>query len=383
VSPRRHSPAVYARRRAVAATLLLGVLAAIVWYVWFTPNEHDAPGKNSVSASSPDASTAPTPTTSSSGQAPPTPSPIPGYLLIADRGNDRAMLVNSSKDRLWIYPKPGTNPSFPFNFDDDTFFAKNYSQIITNQEDQQTIEVISFPQGRVIWHYGHVNVKGSSPGYMNTPDDAYLLPNGNVSVADVYNCRILFISPDKRIVRQIGTTGACAHNPPHNLDSPNGDTPMPDGATLVTEINGSWIDAIAKNGKLMWSVQAPVRYPSDAQWLGDGRILLADYSKPGHVLIMTTGGKVLWKYGPPSGPAALNHPSLALMLPNGLIAANDDYRHRVVIIDPKKHRIVWQYGHTDHPGTAPGYLNTPDGMDFLPFQTALASPAIRKIVLHQ
>ena len=30
----------------------------------------------------------------------------------------------------------------------------------------------------------------------------------------------------------------------------------------------------------------------------------------------------------------LNHPSLAERLPNGLIAVNDDYRHRVVIIDP-------------------------------------------------
>jgi len=375
---------VYARRRAVAAGLVLAALAVIVLYVGFSRNAHDDPSKKSISDSvgSPAPSAAPTPTSSGSAGAAKTPSPIPGYLLIADRGNNRAILVGSAKKRLWVYPKPGTKPSFPFYFDDDTFFAKNYSQIITNQEDQQTIEIVSFPGGRVVWHYGHVNVKGSSPGYMNTPDDAYMLPNGNVSVADVYNCRILFISPDKRIVRQIGTTGACAHNPPHNLDSPNGDTPMPDGATLVTEINGSWIDAIGADGKLMWSVQAPVRYPSDAQWLGDGKILLADYSKPGHVLIMTTGGKVLWKYGPPSGPGALDHPSLALMLPNGLIAANDDYRDRVVLIDPHKHRIVWQYGHTDHPGTAPGFLNTPDGMDFLPFQTALSTPAIRKIVLH-
>jgi hypothetical protein len=367
------------------AACLLAVLGAIVWYVWFTPSAHDTTGKKSVSAShteDPDASIVPTPPTSGSGRASKTPSPIPGYLLIADRGNDRAILVGSAKKRLWMYPKQGTTPSFPFNFDDDTFFAKDYTQIITNEEDQQTLEIVSFPQGRVIWHYGHVNVKGSSPGYLNTPDDAYMLPNGNVSVADVYNCRILFISPDKRIVRQIGTTRMCAHNPPHNLDSPNGDTPMPDGTTLVTEIQGSWIDAIDENGKLLWSVQAPVRYPSDAQWLGDGKILLADYSTPGHVLIMTTSGKVLFKYGPSSGPAALDHPSLALMLPNGLIAVNDDYRDRVIIIDPRKHRIVWQYGHTDHPGTAPGYLSLPDGMDFLPFQTALATPAIRKVVLR-
>ena len=66
---------------------------------------------------------------------------------------------------------------------------------------------------------------------------------------------------------------------------------------LVTEISGSWIDAIGPGNRLLWSVHAPVGYPSDAQWLGGGRILLADYSSPGHVLIMTRHGRVLWKYG--------------------------------------------------------------------------------------
>ena len=52
--------------------------------------------------------------------------------------------------------------------------------------------------------------------------------------------------------------------------------------------------------------------------------------------------------------------------PNGLIAANDDYDHRVIVIDPRTNRIVWQYGHTGVPGTAPGFLDKPDGLDLLP-----------------
>jgi hypothetical protein len=310
-----------------------------------------------------------------------TPSPIPGFLLIADRGNNRALLVGSDKRILWRYPRPGVSPVMPFYFDDDTFFGSNYTQIISNQEDQQTIQVISFPKGVAWWSYGHVNAKGSSPGLLNTPDDAYLLPDGTRTVADVYNCRVLFISPAGKIVKQYGTTGVCRHDPPRYVAAPNGDTPLPNGGILITEITGSWVDGIGRNGKLMWAVQAPVRYPSDAQWLGHGKILLADYSRPGHVLIMRTNGTVLWKYGPASGPGMLDHPSLALPLPNGLIAVNDDYRHRVILIDPKKNRIVWQYGHTDVTGTSPGYLNTPDGMDFLPFQTAIRSPAIRQVVL--
>jgi hypothetical protein len=310
------------------------------------------------------------------------PGPIPGYLLIADRGNDRMVLVNSRKDVLWAYPRPGRQPAMPFNFDDDTFFTPGWHSIISNQEEQQTIQVISFPGRKILWSYGTPNVKGSSPGLLHTPDDAYMLPGGNVSVADVGNCRVIFLSPAKKIVRQIGTTGACGHAPPRLVSSPNGDTPLPGGGTIVTEITGSWVDGIGANGKLLWSFQAPVHYPSDAQWLGNNRVLLADYSSPGHVLEMTTKGKVLWEYGPASGPGALDHPSLALPLPNGLIAVNDDFRHRVVLIDQAKDRIVWQYGHTDAAGNAPGYLNTPDGMDFLPFAVAMRMPRIRSLVLR-
>jgi hypothetical protein len=84
------------------------------------------------------------------------------------------------------------------------------------------------------------------------------------------------------------------------------------------------------------------------------------------VLIIDHSGKLLWRYGPTSGPGMLDHPSLAMPLPNGDIAVNDDYRDRCVVIDPRTNKIVWQYGHTDTPGTGPGYLHIPDGMDFIP-----------------
>jgi hypothetical protein len=346
-----------------------------------SPTPSHTPGPAS-SVSTPTQSTSPSRSPAHAPARPRSASPpFPGYLLIADRGNDRMLLVNGRKRILWAYPKPGTRPSMPFNFDDDAFFGPRFDRIVSNQEAQQTIEIISFPGRKVLWRYGHVNVAGSHRGFLHTPDDAYLLANGVVVVADVGNCRVLFISRTHQPLRQIGTTGACGHHPPKLVGAPNGDTPGPGGRVLVTEITGSWIDAVGPGKKLLWSVRAPVRYPSDAQWLGHGRILLADYSSPGHVLIMSRRGRVLWKYGPPSGPAALNHPSLALMLPNGLIAVNDDYRHRVVLIDRKRHRIVWQYGHTDHPGRAHGYLDTPDGMDFLPFAVAIHDPKIRNVVL--
>jgi hypothetical protein len=309
------------------------------------------------------------------------PAPIPGYLLIADRGNNRILLVDGKKRILWRYPRPGRRAGFPLRFDDDAFFGPGLHSIITNQEAQNTLQVISFPRGRVLWSYGHVNVRGSAPGYLNTPDDAYVLPNGLRTVADAYNCRVLVISRAHRIVRQIGRTGGCVHDPPRSLGSVNGATPVPGGGFLVSEIQGSWIDLFSRTGRLLRSFRAPVSYPSDPQWLGGGKILLADYARPGHALILNSRGRVLWHYGPSSGPGMLDHPSLAIQLRPGLIAVNDDYRDRVVLISVATKRIVWQYGHTGVKGARAGFLNTPDGMDLLPASRLKEVPAIRSLAV--
>lgn len=76
-------------------------------------------------------------------------------------------------------------------------------------------------------------------------------------------------------------------------------------------------------------------------------------------------GRTLWRFRP-TGPNALNHPSLALALPNGNVLVNDDYNDRIIVINPATNRIVWQYGHRGVSGSAPGYLANPDGVDVAP-----------------
>jgi hypothetical protein len=140
------------------------------------------------------------------------------------------------------------------------------------------------------------------------------------------------------------------------------------------------VDAISPAGKLEWSVRTPALYPSDAQLLPEGHILLADYTSPGRVFIIDRRGRVLWHYGPASGPGQLDHPSLAVLLPGGLIAVSDDFNDRVVLIDPRIRRVVWQYGHTGSAGSSAGYLNTPDGLDFLPAATIAGDPQLRALL---
>ncbi|MCU1495680.1 MAG: Kelch repeat-containing protein [Acidimicrobiaceae bacterium] len=294
-------------------------------------------------------------------------SPFVGdQLLVADRGNDRLLLLDASNKVIWSYPsKTKPAPSGGFYFPDDAFFIRNGTAIISNQEENETLVEIAYPSGRVVWQYGHPHVAGSAPGYLNNPDDAYLLRNGNIVVADPKNCRIVILSATKKVLKQIGTTGACTHNPPTELGSPNGDTPLADGNLLVSEINGSWIDEYTTTGHLVWSVHLPIGYPSDPQQVGPDRYLVADYENPGAIIEFNRAGTILYRYGPTSGPGMLNQPSLAEVLPSGAIMLNDDYNNRMVAIDPATGATVWQYGVTGKAGTTAGLINTPDGFDLL------------------
>jgi hypothetical protein len=290
----------------------------------------------------------------------------PGYILIADRGNNRILVVDPRGKIVFRYPTPADLAAGRrLFFNDDTFVEPGGAALIANEEDNHAIVQVGVADHSLRVLFGHPRKSGSDRTHLHTPDDAYMLTDGSFTVADAYNCRILFIRAHS-IVHQYGTAGVCRHDPPRYLGPVNGDTPMPGGGVMVSEVQGSWVDAIGPEGKLEFAFKAPVSYPSDPQPLPGGRILLADYANPGHVLIVNHHGKVLWRYGPSQGYGRMDHPSLAMPLPNGNIAVNDDYRHRVIVIDPRKHRIVWQYGHTDKPGTGPGYLNTPDGMDFVP-----------------
>lgn len=289
--------------------------------------------------------------------------PLPYPIIIADRRNNRLIEVAPDKRIVWEFPSPNLKI---YRGNDDVFFSPDGRRLVVNEEDNYDIHILDYETRQIVWGFGAADTKGSKPGYFNYPDDAHLLADGKVVTADIRNCRVQFIDPEtSRIVGQWGKEGVCRHDPPRFLAYPNGTTPLDNGDILVTEISGAWITRITRDSKLVWSLRAPhVRYPSDAFPTRDGQIIVADFSKPGRVVIFDPNtGKVTWEYAESSGEKMLNHPSLALELPNGNVVLNDDWRHRVLVIDRATKEIVWQYGVTDTPGHAPGYLFYPDGMD--------------------
>lgn len=339
-----------------------------------TPAASPLDPPSSLPSPSPDASPAPSGAPSSS-PSPSSPQPsgpsahpglFPGGLLIADRGNGRLLVITSAGRILWRFPVRGSLPHGQRFAADDAFISPDGRTIVANDDAHQVVDRIDIASRRIVWQYGHYDVPSGRPGFLDGPDDAYPLANGDVVVADIRNCRIVQISPAKRIRHQWGRTGVCTDHAPVTYGLPNGDTPLADGGLLITEIRGSRVVRLSAAGRVIFDIHVPTAYPSDAHLDAHGNVIVADYSSIGAVVAVTPKGRLLWRYAPTSGRGRLDHPSLAVPMPDGTILVNDDFRERVVLIDPVRKKIIWQYGSTDAPGTKPGRLHIPDGVDVAP-----------------
>jgi hypothetical protein len=301
------------------------------------------------------------------------PGALPADVLIADHLNNRLVVVDPQGRLRWAFPRPGDlRPGQTFRVPDDAFFSPDGRYIIATQEDDQVISVIDVASHKIIYRYGAPGRPGMGPNRVDNPDDAMLMPGGDLITADIKNCRVLIIRPPAhRPLKIIGSSSNfCFHDPPTRFGSPNGAFPMTDGHYLVTEINGDWASEMNLTGHIYWSARpSAVAYPSDSNEIYPGRYLTVDYSRAGQVVEFDAAGRTLWRM------RGLNHPSLALPLPNGNILVNDDFNDRVIVIDPATHRIVWQYGHTGVAAARPGYLNDPDGVDLVPPDSLLITHA--------
>jgi len=182
-------------------------------------------------------------------------SALGGYnVLIADRGNNRIIEITPDKKIVWEYQFK----NLPLGDGaDDAFFADNGRTIVANLENYNIIEQIDFQTQQFVWQYGTAGKHGSKSGFLNSPDDAYKLPNGDIIVADIKNCRILEISLDKKIVRQYGTTLHCSNKGAY-LNKPNGDTPLPNGYVLLSNIVGHSLVELDDQWKQVFSMNLPL-----------------------------------------------------------------------------------------------------------------------------
>jgi hypothetical protein len=121
---------------------------------------------------------------------------LPGNVLIADRANNRLLEVDPYGRVVWRFPRAGDLASGQtFQVPDDAFYAPNGRSIVATQEDNFAISSINVRGRRISYRYGVPGVPGSSADHLYNPDDAMMLPGGQILTADVKNCRLLVLRP--------------------------------------------------------------------------------------------------------------------------------------------------------------------------------------------
>jgi outer membrane protein assembly factor BamB len=284
---------------------------------------------------------------------------VPANILIADRNNNRLLAVTPKGQVVWTSAE--LSPS-------DAYFSSSGRSVVVTQHLRAVVVLRGVDSGRIDYTYGHANSPGSGNNRLRDPQTGQLTKTGRLVIADLGNCRVLFVgTKSHRPVRVLGT-GSCVHNPPTSFAGPDAAFPTPEGGIVVTERNPGWVDVLSKTYALTKSIRlATFSAPYDANEYAPGQLIVTDRTRPGTVEELDAAtGKATWTYRQTSGPGELNLPTLAKVLPNGDVIVADSGNDRVIVIDPKTKAIVWQYGHTAKLGTADGYLHTPDSVDLVP-----------------
>ena len=280
---------------------------------------------------------------------------------IADRGNDRLLapqrpqpgrLALPAREAARRRPAASTSPTTPSS-------STTARAIISNQEHNEHDRRDRLSRrGSSSGPYGHPRVTGLRPGLpARRPTTPTCSTNGHDHASPTPRTAASCSSTRRTSASSTRSAppDACTHDPPSALGSPNGDTPLAerqppglrDQRLLDRRVHPARASSSGASSCRSATRPTPSSSAPTATSSPTTRARAGSSSSTG-------AGKILYRYQPAGGPGMLNHPSPRRASAQRRFMVNDDYRDRMVAIDPSTKALVWQYGVTGHPGTAPG-----------------------------
>ena len=186
----------------------------------------------------------------------------------------------------------------------------------------------------------------------------------NLLITDQFNNRVIEVNPvTKQIVWSFGSGNSKLCNPgPGSIIGSNdaerlsggltlmAGTGIPPGVPGTTACVDNRVIVVDHSGNIVWQYgQAGVtgngtnqlNVPVFAIQLPNHDIMIVDQGN-NRVIEVNLQKKIVWSYGPTSGPGALNNPNSAELLTNGHVLIADENNNRVIEIT-KAGQIVWEY----------------------------------------
>ena len=255
--------------------------------------------------------------------------------LICDTGNLRVIEVDRQGRIVWQYGNPAVSRrylSYPRSVE---VIAPN-RYLIADTGHDRVVEAIS-GQLKERRTYG-------SPGLF-WPRCVRMLPGGALLIADGRNHRVIEVSAEGKIQRQLSELNGGG---PQTFRDPHDVRMLPNGHLLVTDspldtvLEVDWLGnvhrAIGQNGKV------DLNDPHSAQQLNDGRIVIAD---TGHnrILVVDASGRVLEEIeSVRSGSSCLrlNRPRYAEVISDDIVVIADTGNNRVLCATLGG-KLIWDF----------------------------------------
>ena len=154
---------------------------------------------------------------------------LPGYLLIADRANNRILIVNPAHQIVFKYPSAADLAA-----GHRLYYRRHIRRARWPCPDRQRGGQQRHRPGQPGRPLPARAVRPARRGRLGRHPRAHPRRRLRPARRHLHRCRrlrlrIIFVR-HHRIVRQLGTSDVCTHEPPRYLDAVNGDTPMPGGA---------------------------------------------------------------------------------------------------------------------------------------------------------
>jgi len=250
-----------------------------------------------------------------------------GYIIIADRSNNRIQIFNSMGVFHHRFGSAGQRPG---QFDRPAGVASDHlGRIIVADKDNHRIQVFTF-DGTFLFKFGE---KGTKSGQFNYPWDLAVNSDGQILVSDTRNHRIQLFAPDGTFLNKYGFEGTLWKH----FDSPRGVCFNHEGHIVVTDFNNHRLLVInpdfqsARFLGTEGSGNGQFLRPQGVAVDSEGHIIVAD-SRNHRVQIFQPNGNFLTKFGSHgTGPGQMDRPSGVCISPEGYIIIVDFGNNRVQV----------------------------------------------------